>query len=69
MMKRNAASFYAVVFHEFYAEVGGVIAMPCLAANTVEKPAGKEDSPWNSADWKLNSLAESAKLNSFRQSK
>jgi hypothetical protein len=52
LMDRNAATFYAVVFHEFYAEAGGVIAMPCLAANTVEYLAGKEDSRWSSADWK-----------------
>lgn len=56
LMDRHAASFYAVVFHEFYAEKGSVIAMPCLAANTVEHLAGKEDSRWSSADWKWTQI-------------
>ena len=56
LMDRSAASFYAVGFHEFYAERGGVITMPCLAANTVEFLAGEEDSRWSSADWKWTQI-------------
>jgi hypothetical protein len=66
LMDRNVGTFYAVAFHEFYAEAGGVIAMPGLAANTVEHLAGKEDSRWSSADWKWNQIkyetAETKKL-------
>ena len=35
VMDKHAESFYAVVFHEFYAETHDVIAVPCLAANTI----------------------------------
>jgi hypothetical protein len=55
-MERHAGSFYAVAFHEFYAERDGVIAMPCLAANTEEYLAEKEDSRWSSADWKWTEI-------------
>ena len=56
LMDRSSAPFYAVAFHEFYAETGGVIAMPCLAANTVDDLAEKEDSRWSSADWKWTQI-------------
>jgi hypothetical protein len=52
LMDLHAASFYAAAFHELYAETDVVIAMPCLAANTVENLGGNEDSRWSSADWK-----------------
>jgi hypothetical protein len=66
LMERNAASFYAVAFHEFHAERDGAIAMPCLAANTLENLVGTEDSRWSSADWKWTQIkyatAETRKL-------
>ncbi len=57
IMDRCAATFYAVAFHEFYSETEGVIAMPCLAANTTEALAGREDTRWSSADWKWPQLS------------
>jgi Domain of unknown function (DUF4303) len=66
LMERQPASFYAGAFHEFYAERGGVIAMPCLAANTVEYLEGKDEARWSSADWKWTQIkyanAETRKL-------
>ncbi len=66
LMNRQPASFYAVAFHEFYAEKDGVIAMPCLAANTEEHQAGSENSRFSSADFKWTqikySTAETRKL-------
>ncbi len=56
LMNRHAASFYGVAFHEFYAERDGVIAMPCLAANTEEYLAAKDVSRWSSADWKWTQI-------------
>ncbi len=56
LMDRHAGSFYAVAFHEFYAEMDGVIAMPCLAANTEEYLAEKDVSRWSSADWKWTQI-------------
>jgi hypothetical protein len=56
LMDRHAGSYYAVAFHEFYAERDGVIAMPCLAANTEGYLAETEDSRWSSADWKWTQI-------------
>jgi hypothetical protein len=52
LMDRNDETFYAIAFHEFYAETGGTIAMPCLAANSEERLAQGKNSRWSSADWK-----------------
>ncbi|MEW4451504.1 hypothetical protein AB1L30_02355 [Bremerella sp. JC817] len=49
-------TFYAVVFHEFYGERGGMIALPWLAANTVELLGEETDSRWSSADWKWTNI-------------
>ena len=43
-------SFYAAAFHEFYAEEGGMIKLPCLALNTEEEIDDEEDDRWDSAD-------------------
>ena len=56
LMDKGKGTFYAVVFHEFYAEEHDVIAMPCLAANTVESLGDNEDSRWSSADWKWTQI-------------
>jgi hypothetical protein len=56
LMDRNAASFYAAAFDEFYAEEDGPIAMPCLAANSAENLVGKEDARWSSPDWKWTQI-------------
>lgn len=56
LMERSKGTFYVFVFHEFYAETEGRIALPCLAANTVEALAGQKDSRWSSADWKWSQI-------------
>jgi hypothetical protein len=56
LMLRQKGTFYCVVFHEFYAELDGPIAMPLLAANTEELILGREDQRWSSADWKRRNI-------------
>lgn len=56
VMNKKSEAFYAVAFHEFYAETGEIIARPWLAANTEEQLNGNEDSRWSSPDWKWKNI-------------
>ncbi len=56
-MDKHPHAFYAVVFDEFYAETGDVIALPRLALNSEEALQGNEDARWSSADWKWKLLS------------
>lgn len=51
LLDKRRGAFYAMAFHEFYAEAGDHIALPCLAAHTEERLAGDESSRWSSPDW------------------
>jgi hypothetical protein len=66
VMDENDETFYAIVFHEFYAESHDRISMPCLAANTLEHLGDRDDARWSSPDWKWAQLpyesAETKKL-------
>jgi len=50
--ERQKATVYAIAFHEFYAELDGPIALPWLAANSVESVTRSEESRWSAPDWK-----------------
>jgi hypothetical protein len=52
IMEKHDGNFYAIAFHEFYGETGGMIGLPCLAANTLEELELNGDSKWSSPDWK-----------------
>lgn len=52
LLDRQKKPIYAAAFHEFYCEMDGPIAMPCLAANSDEAAAIEAGNHWSSADWK-----------------
>lgn len=51
LMTETLGSFYAVAFHEFYAEYFERIDLPYIAANTVEVLQKDPGAHWSSPDW------------------
>ena len=71
-MKKNPNQLaYAFAFHEYYRELDGIITIPQLGINSIQKNSfkeGEEDEgwKWNSADWHwLNILPSRSPLRKF----